>query len=492
MTDQDFKTWLQSSDAIRCILMEATVRVGTVEVTRYLSSTGYVTGPDSVPANIAYDACISGGITINEIMNMDGSAAMSFGDIEVENIEGTRDAWFDDVWSNRPMSLYIGDIRWPRSDFRRIFIGTFGSPGIGSRSRMSINLDVRDKLQLLNAPITDQLIGGTTENKERVMPQCFGECHNIEPILVDAIHLVYRVHSGPIERIIEVRDNGNPVIYTPNLAEGTFTLLMQPVGTITASVQGDKHNGVYINQTAQIIERIVTGFGKVAERFTEADLDRDNLDLFATQNQQYVGTYVPERANMLEVCADLASSVGAQTIVNGIGQLALYKIALPAPGVATEIGPINMIARTFKVEEKLAVQPSIKIGYCKNWTVQRDLQTGIPEEHKNLFGLEWLIASSYIEEIAKRHKLTSEPVQANTMLLTQAHATAEAIRRVTLWSPSRRIFSFQGAPEMLLLTLGQPATLTFPRYGLQAGKSGQVVGLRKEWLAGRAEVKVLI
>ena len=492
MTDQEFKTWLQSSDAFRCILMEATVRVGGVEVTRYLSSTGYVTGPSSVPANTAYEACISGGITINEKLNMDGTASMSFGDIEIENIEGTRDNWFDDVWSNRPMSLYIGDITWPRSQFRRIFVGTFGSPGIGSRSRMTINLDVRDKLQLLNTPLTDTLVGGTSENKGLVMPQCFGECHNIEPVLVDPINLVYRVHGGPIERIIEVRDNGNPVTYTADLANGTFIALVQPVGVITASVQGDKHNGVYRNQIAQIIERIVTGFGKVAERFTEADLDRNNLDLFATLNQQYVGIYTRERINILEVCAELASSVGAQTIVNGEGQLALYKIALPAPGVPVAITPVNMIARTFKVSEKLAVQPSIKLGYCKNWTVQRDLVTGIPEEHKALFGLEWLTASAYIEEIAQRHKLTSEPSQANTMLLTQSNATGEANRRLTLWSVSRRVVSFEGAPETLLLTLGQPCVTTFPRYGLQDGKPGQVVGLRKEWLSGRAEVEVLL
>jgi len=493
MTDEEFKTWLQSSNAVRCILIEATVRVNGEEITRYLSSTGYVTSPTSVPANQAYEACISGGVTITEKLNVDGTATMSFGDIEIENIEGTRDHWFDDVWSSRPFVMSLGDVHWPRSQFREVFVGNFGSPGIGSRTRMTINLDVRDKLQLLNTPMTEDVVGGATENKDRPSPLCFGECHNVTPILVDPINLVYRVHNGPIERIIEVRDDGNPVTYTPNLAAGTFTLNIQSVGVITCSVQGDKHNGVYHNQIAQLVERIVTGYGKAGNRFTAADLDRDNLDTFATQNQQYVGIYVEDRTNVLQVCADLVSSVGAQVMVGGEGRLGLYKISLPAPTVHGELTPINMVARTFKVSEKLAVRPSIKIGYCKNWTVQTNLLTGIPQEHKDLFGLEWLTASAYIQDIATRHKMTIEAVQEDTMLLTQPHATAEANRRLTMWSPGPRVFSFTGAPETLMLNLKRGyQRVTFPRYGLAAGKVGQLVELRKEFLAGRTDIGVLI
>ena len=45
---------------------------------------------------------------------------------------------------------------------------------------------------------------------------------------------------------------------------------------------------------------------------------------------------------------------------------------------------------------------------------------------------------------------------------------------------------------MVELTLGAPVTLTYPRFGLDFGKSGQVIGLSIDWSTLLVKVDVLV
>ena len=488
MTDAQFINWLQSASAIRCVLVEAVASVAGVETLRYLSSANYVTGAADAPANIAYLPVISGGVSISESLSIDGSAAMSFGDIELSNM-GELDSWLNDVWTNRSVNIFVGDVRWPRADFRQVFAGTLA--GISSRSRTTLNLALRDKLQRLNTPMTDAKLGGTTTNKDSVLPLCFGECNNIEPLLINPDTLQYQVHDGPIERIIEVRDNGMPVGFTATLASGTFVLTQQPFGTVTCSVQGDKFGGAYRNTIGALVQRLVAGYGKSTDRFTSGDLDATNLTAFEAAHTQPVGLYVPSRENVLQCCASLASSVGAQLVMSRTGLLRLLKIALPAVGPATTVTKMQMAAQSLSVTDRPEVQAAVKIGYCKNHTVQANLLTGIPEAHKALFAEEWLTTTSTDAPTATAYRLTAEPEQIDTLLLAAATAAAEATRRLALWKTQRTVYSYTGTPALMLEALGGAQTMTHARYGLAAGVTGQIVGLNQDWLAGRVQIEVL-
>lgn len=489
MNDAQYLAWLASPGAIRCVLLEASVRTGGVETVRYLSSAHYTTGPLDTPANTHYQAVISGGATITEKLSIDGTASLSFGDIEIGNIDGSRDGWLDDLWINRPVALWLGDVRWPRAEFRPIFAGTLA--GIGSRDRSTLNLALRDKSQRLNTPMTEVTLGGLTENKDRIKPLCFGECHNVTPLLIDPATLTYQVHDGAIERIIEVRDDGVPVGYTADLESGKFSLAVQSFGVITASVQGDKAGGVYRNTVASLIERIVTGYGKAADRFAAEDIDTDNFADFEAAHPQPVGLYLADRTNVIQACADLAASVGAQAVMDSSGLLRLLKIALPAVGTATAVGAAQMAERSLHIADRPAVQASVKIGYCKNWMVQTNLLAGIPEEHKDLFAQEWLTAAASDDDVAEAYRLAIEPAQLDTLLLTRTDARAEAARRLALWSVQRTVYGYTGTPALMLQTLGDAQTLTHTRYGLSSGVTGQIVGITRDWLAGRVQLEVL-
>lgn len=488
--DAQFIKWLKNGNsAIRCVLMEVGVRVDGVETTRYLSNKGYVTSPTDSPANTTYVAAIAGGVKFTESMSLDGSASLSFGDIELANVSGERDGWLEDVWTNRPVSIYIGDISWPRSDFRQIFSGVVS--GIDSRRRDRINIKLGDKLQRLNVPVSEVKLGGSTANKDRLIPLCFGECHNVEPLLVDPAFAEYQVHNGPIEAIIEVRDNGVPVSYTATPATGKFRLNQAPVGTITCSVQGDKPL-TYSNDVVTLIKRIVSDFGQIDQRLTATDLDTDNLTAFATANTQPVGIYLNDRTNVLEVCNRLASSVGARVLMTRGGKLRLVKLDLSALSAGTAVTASDMVQHSLAVSHMPPVVAGVKLGYCKNYTVQSNLQTGLPAEHISMFAQDWLTVTKTDSTVSTTYKLFAEPVMVETQLLTEVSAANEAQRRLDLFKVQRRVLQYRGMPQLMLEELGNGQTLKHERFGLAGGSVGQIITITTDWLNPHVDLEILV
>jgi hypothetical protein len=491
MTDAEFDTWLTSPTSIRCLLVEVVASVAGVETTRYLSSAGYVTGAADTPGNTAYLPLVVGGVKFTETLSLD-SSGLSYGDVELDNSAGALDPWLDDVWANRAIRMYTGDVRWPRADFRMVFNGVVDD--IASKSRTRINLKLRDMLQRLNTPVTALTLGGTTQNKDALLPLVFGEVHNMTALLIDAALHTYQVHQGRINKIIEVRDNGAPVSVIADVMEGKFALSGSPAGTITASVQGDiTSDGSWPITVAPIIQVLATEFGKEEDRLTLDGIDTDNFTAFDAAHPQPVGICMTDRVNVLEACQRLASSVGAQITASRQGKLRLLKLQFPGTGeVPFEIGPADMVAQNIAVSARSEVAASVKLGYCHNWTVQTGLQTGILEEHKNRFATEWDAVTAQYSEVAAAYGLHVDPVQRDTMLLRKVEADPEAYRLLDMASVPRTTYRFDGLPRLMLLDLGQAVTLTHPRFGLQAGAPGVVVSLTPDWITGRITVEVMV
>jgi hypothetical protein len=489
MTNEQFLEWLQSPSAIRMVLIEAQVNVAGQEVTRYIASRPYVTGPAEAPANTEYLPLATGGLAFTEQVSLTGEAGLSGGDVELDNSDGALDGWLLDVWRNRAIKAWAGDPSWPRADFHLVFDGIVAD--IGSSARESINLSLRDKLQRLDTPIAEVKLGGTTPNKDAILPIPFGECHNVTPLLTDPVTLEYGFLSA-VESSFEVRTNGKPIAVALNDQAGRFNLTTPPYSAaITVSVQGDKGGG-YAPRIAPLVQRIATAYGKAADRFTLADLDLANLAAFDAAHPQSVGLYVADRMNQAQAIQQLAASVGAQALMSRTGQLRLVQIALPAAGVPVQIGPEHMKLDSLRPVQRLPVVAAVKIAFDRNYTVQASLTTSIPPAHADLYATEWLTETAVDAVVKARYRLTDDPPQIETCLKTNADAQAEAARRLALNKVQRTIYEFDGEPEMMMLELGQPVVLRDDRFGLQDGVPGVVVLLSHQWLAGRVTVGVLV
>lgn len=505
LSSAQFQAWLEQSNAIRCILVEVVVNISGTETTLYLSNRNYATGPTDTPANTLYQPVIQTSLSYNQSLSIDGSPSLSYGDIAIDNTNGDRDSWMSYIWANRPISIYIGDVSFTRDNFTKIYSGYVAD--IGFSDRNTINISIRDLLQKLNTPVTSTLIGGTGTNKEVLRPLVFGEVHNITPVLFDATTLKYMVHNGPIESIIEVRDNGVPLAlgtsYTVNLTEGTFTLVKAPVGTITCSVQGEKTTvnssgtlvaGTYANTVARIIQVIVSKYGTLT--LSASDMDLNAINTFDSANTAPVGIYLTSNTNVISVCQELAASLGAQFTSNRVGQITILKIDTPSSlGVNSYIDDTGILHGSLSVEQKIPVQGSVKLGYCKNWTVQGSLLTGIPEEHKNMFGLEYLTATAKDVTTLTQYNLSAEPEIKNTYLMSNTpttYVTNEATRLLNLWRVPRFVYRMECTAKYLNVALGDNISLTHYRFGLSGTKFGQVISVATNWDTGRVTLGILV
>lgn len=684
ISDAQFTAWLKDQSSVRCVLVEADVKLaGGSVVTRYLSNKTYVTVEGETPPSTIYSPRIAGGIKFTRSLSLDGQASLSFGDIELLNTDGALDTWLDDYWVNRQIRVYIGDVTWARADFRIVFTGVM--TGVDSRKRDRINIKLSDILQRLNNPVTEVKIGGTGNFADSLYPLCFGECHNITPVLMDSTTNEYMVHNGAIEGIIEVRDNGIPVSYSSTPATGRFRLSAAPAGTITCSVQGAKlpsnnlltdisvaspgwtptrllsspttavgvpfqgavvkaliptnvsgqhftdfdavltagatttmtfyvkpavgtkidlmamgveateqitmtcsfstgkfnvslnaastTNGgtysnanffsvgggwygvtltanvgsvsatrrfrirvfdgagaisftgdnvtpyayvsapsmglgywnlspaltaeavggtAYRNNIVDIIRYIATNYGNATQRLTDLDFDWGSMVQFGMSNMQPVGVFLSDRQNVLDVCNQLATSVGGRLYVTAAGKVGAVELSLPQVGPGTLVGSSDIVDRSLEIKQLAPVTASVKLGYCKNWTVQTGLTTGIVSEHAALYAEEWLTQTATDSAAAANYNLYTDPTMIETYLLTAFDALTEANRRLAMFSTQRKVIKYTGYYHLLFETLGGPQTLTHSRFGLGSGKVGQIISISVDLLSPHVDFEVLV
>lgn len=487
ITDAQFQSWLASASARRTVLFDITVQVAGVETTRYLSTRPYTLADGS----IAYSAIVSDGAPFTEQMAVQsGGASLSFGDIELDNTNGVRDSWPFDVWRNRPVRARVGDVTWPIADFRDVLIGVVDD--IAPKGRDKLALKLRDVMQRLNTPVTDNVLGGTTANANVLVPVALGEVHNITPLLSDPAQLAFTCHQGASERNIEVRANGLPVDVMTDLSTSTFVLAVANASAvITASWQGDNTGG-YVNTVAGVVKRLATRYGKAADRFTDADIDLGNFAAFDTAHPAPVGIYLKDRTNVITAIQQVATSLGAQAIPSRLGKLRLLRVELPPVGAPRDIGPQNMVEKTLAPVQRTDVVAAVKLGWDKNWTVQDNLQTALPPEHIALFAQEWITTTVEDTNVQAAYRLDTEPTQTDTMLKTPEDAQAEAARQLALWSVPHTVYEFEGFSELLTLELGQAIRVTHPRYGMAVGVLAQVVSLAPSWQTARVTVRFIV
>lgn len=545
MTDNEFRAFLADPNAIRGILVEiyrGTYDSGVwTDLPTYVSNIPYSTTDGSV----VFNPVITGGIQFSESISLDGSIAMSFGDIQIDNSSGGYDFVLDSntyVWVNRPIKVYVGDVRQVctnrlaiDSNFELIFDGVVAD--VDSKSRETLNIRVRDKLERLNTPITEETLGnygswgsGQT-NQESIKPLIFGEVFNISPLYIDPSYLEYMFNNGSSELVIEVRDNGIP-IYTNNgtsvtlnngntidTSTGTLRLGSTPAGTLTMSAQGVKKSvdlssynstysaycgtgalvsGVYSNNIANLIALIVTQYGKVSTRLTAAELDLVNLAAFAIANTQAVGVYVTDKTNTLAVCQDLANSIGAHIFMTRKGKLQLLRLGVPTTDTSVTITDRDILHHSLSISNKVEVTAAVTLNYCKNWSVQNGLLTMIPSQHKLIFSdnvrTKTLTDSATVHgtSVKTLYKLNSVVAPKDTLLISSTDAYTEALRLNNYFSTPKIVYKFTGFASLMSLKLGQSVVLQHNRFGLETGKTGQVISLRPNWLTSTIEVEVII
>jgi hypothetical protein len=435
--------------------METIANITGVETPIYLSSVPYV--GNGVP----YVPVLEGGFALEE--DIDG--LMTFGEGRINNENGEYDSLLNAVWSNRAISVLVGDVTWSRANFISVCTGVIED--ITSVDQSTVSIKIRDKFQRLNASLSDAALGGGGANANELVPYLFGECFNITPLLTDPAALTYQFNTGTTESLIECRDNALPV--SKSTGSGSFTLTYKNFGTVTCSAQG-----VWPADCASLIKYIVKNFGLAANRFTDADIDLVNFAAFTAANPAAMGIYSRSRDNLLTIVNGLAGSVGARLVMSRAGLLKLVRLSAPAGSPVATVTTADIID-DITLERRTQVKAGVTLNYCKNWTVQKDIKAAIPVDHKDIFAQEWMKITVSNGTVATLYKLPTEAEPVDTYLLDTVSATAEANRRLALESVQHSYYSFTGGEACMGLTVGDTISIVHPRYGMSAGVLAVVV-----------------
>lgn len=486
ITDAEYSAWL-GKDGLRVVLADCAAYSDGAPVSRYLSNWCFTTRPIDTPANQTYAEAIKElpafEATLSEVFT--GRSLPSYGELTVYNPSGSLDDWLNDGWDGRAITLSIGAPTWNRPDFRPILTGVVAD--IDAPSRDTLALKLRDKAHLFDKPIQTSLIGGTTANKEQPIPLAFGQCFNVEPVLIDAATHTYQVHDGQIEAITAVRDNGVSVANTPNLGAGTFTLSGAPAGRITADVKGAKPSGSYLVTAADIVQHLAIARGGL----TAADIDATSITALNTAAAQTLGLYVRERRNLIDVIDDLTASVGAFWSFDRTGLLYLGRLEAPAGTPVQTLIADDIEAESIGMVERALPVASLRLGYQKNWTPQdADALAGaVGESDRALYAAPYSVAKA-TNSVSTMHPLAPNPDVIETLIVSSSDATAEASRRASLAGTVRSRVRATVFARAMALHLGDVVDLTHPRFGYASGELAVVVGLRERPLDNRVELEL--
>lgn len=492
ITDQQYLDWLRADNKQRCVLIEAQAYSGGATVTRYMSNMGFVSAPTDSPANTAYDDIVLGlpGITsaMSEVFR--GRSTVGFGDIEIDNSGGARDAWALDAWDGRPVSIFLGDPSWPKADFRLSFSGTLQD--IFARGGARLVLRLRDRQQLLDVPVqTSRFASGPNANA--VKPICYGEVFNITPVLEDAATRLYRVHDGAIDAVPAVYVAGVPLTlgsqYTVSVAAGTISLLIAVTGQLTADVRGSKTGGTYVNKTADIVSRIA----QERAGLSTGDIDAAAITAMNTDAPGAVGLYVSGDGVTVRAALDtlITGAAGFYTIDrDGKLTLGLFK----APAGTPELTLVDDDIAQGGIEPITRIVPtkSVQVGYARNWTVMSSgLGASVSEARQAYLAAEFASVER-ATSTPTGFLLATDGAVEPSCFVAQATAASEATRRATLWGSLRRIFRLRCFLAPGRVRIGSVLALELGRFGLAGPALANVVGIRESLTGGWTELEVFL
>jgi hypothetical protein len=186
--------------------------------------------------------------------------------------------------------------------------------------------------------------------------------------------------------------------------------------------------------------------------------------------------------------------VGAYLVPDITGKLKLLRLETdPVAAAAYEVTREDMEESSLEIADKLDVEGAVKLAYSKNWSVQdTGLAGGLPGSSVALFAKEWWYSISKDTPVLSKYQQNSEPVQKDTNLLVTSEADLESTRVLNMKKTPRFVYTATYFSHLLLVELGDLVKITYPRFGLDLGKTGMVVSVDRNWLKGRVTIGVLI
>jgi hypothetical protein len=152
-----------------------------------------------------------------------------------------------------------------------------------------------------------------------------------------------------------------------------------------------------------------------------------------------------------------------------------------------------MILNSLSIQQMFPVKTNIKLGYCKNYTVQATVSGGVNPQSR--FDEAYLPATIENEETRAKKTLYRDSgtvSEEETLLLVTSEANAEVTKRLELWGTQRYVVTADYLPHLIFAQLGDIVQIKSARFGLKDGRLGMVYSVTRNWTTGIVSIGVLV
>lgn len=504
-------------------LVEVTVTAQAVgaaeEVYRYATA-GYSTLPSDTPANTYYEPRVQQPGLVRRDLFSGGAAfgqtRVGYGEVTLVNSDGALDSLMNKAFG-RSLRILVGEETAAYSSFALVLQATVEQAEV---TLNLVTLRVKDSQEKLSKPLPLPTYAGSNvlpngaegtadDLKGQRKPRMYGKVFNVSPPLVNSSLLMFQMNSGAAT-IQAVYDKAVSLTFHANYADlasleaatipsgeystctslGLFRLGSNHVGTVTCdATTGSEY-------LAEILGAIAADAGVTMSSSDIAALKSANPALGGIYFQDS-STEADSGTTALQLLDEVAQSLGAWYGFDQAGVLRCARVVAPTGTAVAEFGPSNIVTlEQVAASDELNGLPTWKVSvlWKKFYTVQTDgdIAGSVTIARRGELAQEYRTTISTDSDTQSIYPNARE-LTRTTALTSEADAQAEASRLLSLFKIQRRTYTATVRWEAELATtldIGQTVSVTFPRFGLQAGKLLLITGLTLDLRLRRAELSL--
>jgi hypothetical protein len=472
-------------------------------VTLYYSDHGFVTEPSDSPASQYFEPRVVSALNFERHLFqrglIGGRSIPNFGEIVLANADGGLDGLLTHGWDDRRVRVFLGGEDFSYGDFGLVFDGTAEQIEVTDQV---LTVRLRDWQHKLDKPVQGTLYAGTGGDEGGSdltgvrKPLAFGRVLNVRPVMVDPGAGRYQVHDGAIDDadalyvggIAYTHIVGTPVAnqYAVDENVGFVTVGGAPPNEqVTCDVKGAKPGGAYLETVADIVEEIVTSQGGLGAD----DLDTASFTALNTANNATVGIFVDGASSktVLEVLDELLASIGGYYGFDRSGKFQVGRLEAPGGTPAATFTNVEIL----EIDRPATALPvhRVRLGYQPNWTVQVEFQLngGATAGRRAFTARDFRHVTAQDGSVLTKHPLAGD-LEVKTLLDGSANASTEATRLLNLYKIDRDLFRVRVKTQPFALELADSVRLSYPRFGLEAGKGLRVIGLVEDAAINEVEL----
>ncbi|WP_427023049.1 hypothetical protein ACP4J4_10430 [Aureimonas ureilytica] len=492
---------------------------GQIVTLRYGSET-FITEPTDTPGNVTFEQRVADpGNYARHLFRSGrtrGESDVGGGDIRLVNADRGLDGLLALAFDGRAIRIFGLEDAWsPWSSRTVLFAGTMEQVTFEKRG---LTIRIRDRLAALRETIQTQRFKGTTTSgssteaegnvdlKDVPVPELYGSCRTITPVVVDAFNNVFRV-ARRVDGITAVRDVGVALTFTQDYATlaalkaaslsagqyatcralGLVRTYLRPTSLTVDAFEGDT---LAKRSAARIVQRMIPA---------AVPLSAAAFDALHAANPAECGFWTGTSETTVLSCATtVLASVGASLNVDRLGIVEVERLELPT-GSGTELSPAVVLDKDEAFERQApdddgdgvpAREITLKWGRSYTTYTQQDLANVNATEAFRSFAVQefrQVVVPSAANATAHPQgpKLVFE-----TCLVNEADAIAEANRLMATYGARRDIYRLQVSSAYApTLDLGDVVTLRTPNFGLSAGAPARVLGLTQTYATNITEIE---